>query len=146
MHSLIQSIPVVGFWTELSLMIASNFTPASDVCSYAIRIIGASCIAEELAIDFKLYICREWEYLEDGELIYVVYGDSAHEAVKRYANLVGIRIFGEREMINLQETIPDYIKWKQQMLGFDSNEIIYACNIIIDALVDIKYKYLFKCF
>lgn len=146
LHSLIQSIPVVGFWTELSLMIASNFTPASDVCSYAIRIIGASCIAEELAIDFKLYICREWEYLEDGELIYVVYGDSAHEAVKRYANLVGIRIFGEREMINLQETIPDYIKWKQQMLGFDSNEIIYACNIIIDALVDIKYKYLFKCF
>lgn len=145
LHDLVSKIPVVGFWTELSISVVNLVIPVSDASLYAIRLCGISCIATELGNDLFKYVIGGIEKASDGSYVYEIYEDSAKKVVQRYENLVEIRKFGEENMITLQDMGPDLLKWLRKKLGTDGTAIINDCRETIDTLDKIKYIYSNKC-
>ena len=146
LHSALIEFTTVGFWVELGLILGDNINGFSDASENAVRVCGDSCMANELAIDFYSDICTEWNYISNGQLTYVVYGDSAEAVVNKYINLVEMRKFGETDMIKLQSDASVLIEQLLKILGNSPDEVIKDCESTINKLLCIRYRYKFKCF
>lgn len=147
LHTAIAAIPVVGFWIELSLCICNLLIPVSDASLYAVRICGDSCMSVLLFNDLYKYLydndCGFKSY--ESTYIWVLSSEYAQGAVQRYINLAESRIFGEKDLITLEEMGPGWLNWLCDKLGFDRQEIIDDCKSNIKDVSEIQYRYVARC-
>ena len=146
LHSALIKFTSNGFWIEVGLMLGDNIFGISYETENAVRVCGDSCMANELAIDFYSDICTKWHYKANGQLTYVIYGDSAKGIVNKYINLVEMRKLGETHMINFQNDASMLTEHLLEILGDSPDEVIKDCESTINKLLCIRYRYKFKCF
>lgn len=129
------------FFLELSISLSDLCFGVSDAAKYSVRTCGASSMSPLVYNEMYKTMYEYGDAHITGNTIYHIV--SCHDyfiCAHRYSNVFEARIFGERQVIEIENCPTEVAKWVSELLNPNRQEVIDDCNWTISFLEKLKRK------